>query len=254
QQHASERWINGNTKACPKCHAHIEKNEGCDHMTCAKCKHEFCWQCLVSYAGIKRHGAYLHHRSCVHYPPTETRSEYYAISLGGQEHWARVIWNKMHIKRTSPLACYGCTGIWMGSYSRSHSKTHEKRENRTKFSLNNSQNQTVMTSNSGAEKSLPNNLLRGIPDFILAAGRLTEAEHNIVKETTDWNVPVFLVRSKAKIDCESWKRRKIEESEVKKNIRKNLNGNEILPTNMYVIDTHHPDLFEYKKFKQALLR
>ncbi|UJR07689.1 hypothetical protein I4U23_011974 [Adineta vaga] len=74
QQHASERWIDGNTKACPKCHAHIEKNEGCDHMTCFKCKYEFCWQCLVSYAGIKRHGAYLHRRTCVHYPTTETRS------------------------------------------------------------------------------------------------------------------------------------------------------------------------------------
>ena len=74
QQHASERWIKVHTKECSKCHAHIEKNEGCDHMTCSKCKYEFCWECLAPYANIKRHGAYLHHRPCKHYPATETRS------------------------------------------------------------------------------------------------------------------------------------------------------------------------------------
>lgn len=72
--HACERWIDGHTKTCPKCHAHIEKNEGCDHMTCLKCKHEFCWICLAPYSRIKRHGAYLHCRTCKHYPTTETRS------------------------------------------------------------------------------------------------------------------------------------------------------------------------------------
>lgn len=74
QQHASERWIHTNTKDCPKCLSHIEKNEGCDHMTCWKCKHEFCWECLAPYANIKRHGAYLHKRQCKHYPTTETRN------------------------------------------------------------------------------------------------------------------------------------------------------------------------------------
>ncbi len=74
QQHASQRWIKGNTKECPNCHTHIEKNDGCDHMTCVRCKHEFCWECLVSYSHIKRHGAYLHNRKCKHYPATETRT------------------------------------------------------------------------------------------------------------------------------------------------------------------------------------
>ncbi|CAF1492476.1 unnamed protein product, partial [Rotaria magnacalcarata] len=72
--HASQRWINVHTKECPKCHSHIEKNEGCDHMTCFKCKHEFCWECLASYSGIKRHGAYSHNRQCKHYPTTDTRN------------------------------------------------------------------------------------------------------------------------------------------------------------------------------------
>ncbi|CAH7666110.1 RING finger protein [Phakopsora pachyrhizi] len=38
-------WISANTKECPKCHSTIEKNGGCNHMTCKKCKYEFCWVC-----------------------------------------------------------------------------------------------------------------------------------------------------------------------------------------------------------------
>ncbi|KAF7325537.1 RBR-type E3 ubiquitin transferase [Mycena kentingensis (nom. inval.)] len=39
-------WIKGNTKECPKCVSTIEKNGGCNHMTCRKCTHEFCWVCM----------------------------------------------------------------------------------------------------------------------------------------------------------------------------------------------------------------
>ncbi|CAG2180924.1 unnamed protein product, partial [Oppiella nova] len=41
-------WIITNTKECPKCRTTIEKNGGCNHMTCrsVKCKYEFCWVCL----------------------------------------------------------------------------------------------------------------------------------------------------------------------------------------------------------------
>uniref|UniRef100_A0A673XSA6 Cullin-9-like n=1 Tax=Salmo trutta TaxID=8032 RepID=A0A673XSA6_SALTR len=34
------------SKRCPSCQAQIEKNDGCLHMTCAKCNHGFCWRCL----------------------------------------------------------------------------------------------------------------------------------------------------------------------------------------------------------------
>ncbi|ORX55054.1 hypothetical protein DM01DRAFT_1030428 [Hesseltinella vesiculosa] len=39
-------WISAHTKECPKCNSTIEKNGGCNHMTCRKCRHEFCWVCM----------------------------------------------------------------------------------------------------------------------------------------------------------------------------------------------------------------
>lgn len=44
----TDNWIAKNTKECPKCNAVIEKNGGCNHMTCrvVTCRHEFCWICL----------------------------------------------------------------------------------------------------------------------------------------------------------------------------------------------------------------
>ncbi|TIA87764.1 hypothetical protein E3P99_02993 [Wallemia hederae] len=39
-------WISANTKECPKCRSTIEKNGGCNHMTCRKCRYEWCWICM----------------------------------------------------------------------------------------------------------------------------------------------------------------------------------------------------------------
>lgn len=43
----SDIWILTNTKKCPKCKVNIEKNDGCNHMTCKnpRCGHQFCWIC-----------------------------------------------------------------------------------------------------------------------------------------------------------------------------------------------------------------
>lgn len=46
-------WILANTKKCPKCSVRIEKNQGCNHMTCRSCSYEFCWVCMDSWS---KHG------------------------------------------------------------------------------------------------------------------------------------------------------------------------------------------------------
>ncbi|VDO37062.1 RWD domain containing protein [Brugia malayi] len=43
----NEEWIKCNSKACPSCHAKIEKNSGCNKMTCIKCGRSFCWLCGI---------------------------------------------------------------------------------------------------------------------------------------------------------------------------------------------------------------
>lgn len=34
-----------NAGICPKCASVIEKNGGCQHMTCMLCQHQYCWKC-----------------------------------------------------------------------------------------------------------------------------------------------------------------------------------------------------------------
>eukprot|EP01038_Epipyxis_sp_PR26KG_P011786 gene11786-15769_t len=53
-------WMMVNTKKCPKCDTRIEKNQGCNHMTCRQCKYEFCWICF---------GPWIGHTNCNRFNP-----------------------------------------------------------------------------------------------------------------------------------------------------------------------------------------
>lgn len=47
---SSEAWIAKFSKPCPKCKRAIQRSDGCNHMTCFKCSHDFCWVCLGRWA------------------------------------------------------------------------------------------------------------------------------------------------------------------------------------------------------------
>ncbi|KAF2999280.1 hypothetical protein E8E13_003947 [Curvularia kusanoi] len=49
-------------KPCPKCGVNIDKQGGCDHMTCHCCRHHFCWECLANITSVNQHAETCSHR------------------------------------------------------------------------------------------------------------------------------------------------------------------------------------------------
>lgn len=62
----NDAWLNANTKTCPKCKNPVEKNGGCNHVTC-RCGQSFCWLCgeatgrTHSWNGISGHACGRYH-------------------------------------------------------------------------------------------------------------------------------------------------------------------------------------------------
>ncbi|XP_074471228.1 E3 ubiquitin-protein ligase RNF217 [Sebastes fasciatus] len=45
-----------NAQKCPKCKIHIQRTEGCDHMTCTQCNTNFCYRCGERYRHLRFFG------------------------------------------------------------------------------------------------------------------------------------------------------------------------------------------------------
>ncbi|KAF7870289.1 hypothetical protein EAF04_004035 [Stromatinia cepivora] len=67
QEEASQKLMEKATKKCPNCQVRIQKNKGCDHMTCQSCKHEFCWSCFADYKLIRSTDNSAHTSTCPYY-------------------------------------------------------------------------------------------------------------------------------------------------------------------------------------------
>jgi len=54
---ANREWLAASTTECPGCGCHVEKNMGCNHITCWKCGKHFCYRCG---AALTPGNPYLH--------------------------------------------------------------------------------------------------------------------------------------------------------------------------------------------------
>lgn len=66
-------WLVANTKNCPNCSCTIEKDGGCNHMKCYKCKHEFCWVCMGDWV------LHTDNYTCNRYDPGQAKTDNYKV-------------------------------------------------------------------------------------------------------------------------------------------------------------------------------
>lgn len=77
----SERFLQARCKNCPMCQSISEKVSGCDHITCPRCRYQYCWLCLADYPQIRRGGNEMHETNCPYHPnhlpqvPRETQAQ-----------------------------------------------------------------------------------------------------------------------------------------------------------------------------------
>lgn len=50
QDRQLDRWAKANdVRFCPNCRRRVERASGCEHMTCLKCRYDWCWECGEEY-------------------------------------------------------------------------------------------------------------------------------------------------------------------------------------------------------------
>ena len=64
EEQAAAHYVAANAKNCPQCRAPGEKVSGCDHMTCPRCKYQYCWMCFANYDDIRSKGNTGHTEAC----------------------------------------------------------------------------------------------------------------------------------------------------------------------------------------------
>jgi len=80
---ANALWLAANTRPCPRCSTPIEKDEGCNHMTCRKCRYDFCWICREPWKlHTQATGGYF---QCNRFTDVEA-----VIGAGGDSRWSGV--------------------------------------------------------------------------------------------------------------------------------------------------------------------
>ena len=102
-------WILANTKPCPRCKRPIEKNQGCMHMTCSQCRHEFCWLCHGAWAdhGERTGGFY----ACNRYEAAKKKGDFDEEAL--QRERARTALERyMHYYQVRGMHGVGGVGGW----------------------------------------------------------------------------------------------------------------------------------------------
>jgi hypothetical protein len=79
EQRDTSEWLMTHTRKC-ECGVRIEKNHGCNHVTCARCHKEICWVCGGDWAEHLKAKDRLSAYRCVRYTP-----KHGGAAAGGEE-------------------------------------------------------------------------------------------------------------------------------------------------------------------------
>lgn len=76
------KYLKTFAKKCPTCQVNIEKNKGCDHMTCTRCWTEFCWNCLAEFGAADSLYTCRHKATCIYFqtPPIHHERPYHEFN------------------------------------------------------------------------------------------------------------------------------------------------------------------------------